>query len=167
MNDVSSILSISESIKISLCDKAMFAYPMECCGLLVGHRTSFCDKKDTNNITISSSVSTNNLAINPDRAFEIDPVTHITLIRNLRSQMMSCDFYEQIVGHYHSHPDSSSLPSINDLTRATIAETVWLIISISSDGIGDIDAWKAVSGKNSRIEFQKMRIQNITTSCLE
>ena len=100
------------------------AYPSECCGLLVG---------SGNSLVVSRVVSSPNLLTDqgPDR-FEIDPQIRIDLERKLRGSA------EQIIGHYHSHPDHLAMPSATDLAMAFEPDLIWLIVSVRDGQAAEI-----------------------------
>ena len=77
--------------------QAAAAYPEECCGILIG-------KREPESIVVSRVVRCANAAPRPDRGrrFEIHPRTLLKVVRDLR------DSDEEVVGFYHSHPDSSA-----------------------------------------------------------
>ncbi|MBF0247503.1 MAG: M67 family metallopeptidase [Alphaproteobacteria bacterium] len=111
------------------------AYPRECCGLLVGTRDPGGD------VTVTRVVPSPNVARHGgfDR-FEVDPQVRFDLMRELRSGA------EDIVGHYHSHPDHPAKPSQTDLDLAFEPDLAWLITAVmKSDkggSAGKTRAWK-------------------------
>jgi len=88
------------------------AYPMECCGLLVGagRRVAF-------------AVRMQNMADSPTR-YRLDDRAHIELRKVLRAFTPSL----AIVGVYHSHPDGTPEPSPTDLSEAYYSEWVYVIV---------------------------------------
>ncbi|HEX8486339.1 M67 family metallopeptidase [Sphingomonas sp.] len=94
----------------------------EACGLLLA--------KDDD---IMLAVPCRNVAADPARRFEIDPVALIAAHRAARAGGPA------IVGHYHSHPDGSSLPSPRDAADAVPDGSLWLIVGADSARL-----WRAV-----------------------
>jgi proteasome lid subunit RPN8/RPN11 len=101
-------------------DEAEAAYPNECCGLLVGtgniHAT-LCVTR----VVPSPNVTEHHQQDN----FEIDPQVLFDTMRALENNN------EEIIGHYHSHPDHPALPSEKDLSMVYEPELAWLITSVS------------------------------------
>jgi proteasome lid subunit RPN8/RPN11 len=98
---------------------ATAAFPLECCGLLVG-----CDGAD-GAIEISRIVPSPNIAAAPARRFEIDPRLWLELGRTLDGGP------ERIVGLYHSHPGGEAAPSRTDRDSAWEPAQVWLITAVA------------------------------------
>ena len=103
-------------------DEALRALPRECCGLLEGIIEP---------LTLSLSKGARVIALHPtanlsnasDR-FEIDPASHIALLRKLRGTGRT------IVGCYHSHPNGRAEPSKRDCESAVEQGFLWLICAI-------------------------------------
>ncbi len=98
-------------------DAAEAAYPVECCGLLVGRRGA------------GSTAEVTRLAPSPNLAassvrFEIDPGLFLRLHKELEGGS------ENIVGLYHSHPDYPAQPSPRDLAAAWDADLIWVIVAV-------------------------------------
>jgi len=109
------------------------ANPHECCGLLVGEGDA--------QISITEIVPTANVAENPRHAFAIDPQAQFDLLRATR------DSLRRIVGHYHSHPGGTAVPSAHDLAMAYDPEAVWLLISA-----GEVRAYHRPEGTSGFVE---------------
>jgi proteasome lid subunit RPN8/RPN11 len=90
------------------------AAPTECCGLLLGHGD-----------TIVEAVRTRNLAETPTR-FLIDPKDHIDRRRDARQRGLD------VIGFYHSHPQSPALPSETDREEATYPNHLYFIVSLAA-----------------------------------
>jgi proteasome lid subunit RPN8/RPN11 len=91
---------------------AQAAAPAECCGLLVGTAAR-----------IEAGRRARNLDDRPTR-FLIDPRDHFAAIREARASN------RRVVGVYHSHPTTPSVPSPSDLAEASYADYVYLIVSL-------------------------------------
>jgi proteasome lid subunit RPN8/RPN11 len=94
----------------------------EVCGLLLGNLTHITDIRPAPNVAEDTSVR-----------FEIDPVILLATHREARANRTS------VVGHYHSHPNGSSAPSVADATDAGADGLLWLIV-----GHDDARLWRAV-----------------------
>jgi proteasome lid subunit RPN8/RPN11 len=118
---------------------AVRTYPEECCGILVGRRDRTTDAADAAHaVVVSRDILCANAAqeLERRRRFTIDPRTLIDVIRELRGGE------EEIVGFYHSHPDSDARLSSTDLTFVSLwPELVWLVIAVGKDGPRQARAW--------------------------
>lgn len=115
---------LSSALHAQLLDAARAAHPLECCGLLFGSAT-----------TIARCQPAANVATHPATAFEIDPAALIAAERTMRQGG------EQLIGHYHSHPNGRAEPSPRDAASAAADGRLWLVIAN-----GQITAWRATSG---------------------
>lgn len=118
-------------------EHAARAYPHEACGLLLGRR-------DGERRRVSRIVPSANVAAEPDRRFEIDPALRFRLMRERRERAggegAADPAAEEIIGHYHSHPDGAAAPSATDLAMAYEPELVWLIVAVARGRAGEITA---------------------------
>lgn len=89
------------------------AAPCECCGLLLG--------KDG---WILRNVRARNLEAGTTR-FLIDPRDHVRALRDARAAAL------ELVGFYHSHPQSVAYPSESDLKESVYPGAVHLIAGVS------------------------------------
>jgi len=103
-------LRISRALLDQIMTHAGEAPDEEVCGLLFGSMAA-----------IERAVRARNVAPDPRRAFEIDPVP---LLAAHRAQRFGGP---KIIGHYHSHPSGDALPSVHDAANA-IPDAIWLII---------------------------------------
>lgn len=85
-------------------------HPREACGLLLGSGDR-----------IELAVAAENVADDPERAFEIEPALLLRIHREARAGGLS------LLGWYHSHPNSMSAPSAEDAARAVEDGRIWLI----------------------------------------
>ena len=106
------------------------AYPEECCGLLIGFRAL------DGRVHVTQVAESANVAPPPRRdRFEVDPALRFSLMRRLRGAG------EEIVGHYHSHPDGPARPSTHDAASAYEPELVWLIVAVAGDRSTATTGW--------------------------
>ncbi|MDO6413256.1 M67 family metallopeptidase [Sphingomonas sp. BIUV-7] len=89
----------------------------EICGLLFGTEDR-----------IDAVVPTANVAVRPEDMFEIDPAALIAAHRAERAGGA------RLVGHYHSHPSGSLLPSSRDMVAAEPGR-LWLILARGEAGL--------------------------------
>jgi len=109
--------------------RALDAFPAECCGLLVGSAVG------GEMVRIGSVEACVNQAADRRCRFTISPDSLLAAYRWAR------DRGEQVVGTYHSHPRSAAVPS--DIDR----ESAWpgasyLIVGLSDAGVGERRSWR-------------------------
>lgn len=100
----------------------------EACGLLLGAGGR-----------VERALACANVAADPARRFEIDPATLLAAHRLARTGG------PQVLGHYHSHPGGSPVPSPRDAADAAADGALWLIV-----GAREARLWRAVA--NGRVE---------------
>ncbi len=74
-----------------------------------------------------------NVAADPARTFEIDPVKLFAAHRRARGGGAA------VIGHYHSHPSGVPIPSPRDTAQAMGDGAVWVVL-----GSGVARAWRSV-----------------------
>lgn len=102
----------------------------EVCGLVFGDSAG--DRASERIVAIAPCA---NVAPDPARRFEIDPVALIAAHRAARGGGA------RVIGHYHSHPTGSPVPSPRDAADAVEDGQLWLIV-----GAGRIRAWRSRAG---------------------
>lgn len=116
-----STLSIPREILDDMVAHAREGLPDEVCGMLAGRGSEAITHYRLNNDN-PSPVS-----------YSVDPTQQLNVLRNIESSGL------ELVGIYHSHPDSPPLPSITDINRAFFPGTrelnyphaVYVIIGLS------------------------------------
>ncbi|WP_417317139.1 Mov34/MPN/PAD-1 family protein [Emcibacter sp.] len=111
------------------------AYPDEACGLLIG-----CEGE------VTEVVPAKNICHTPKKAFEVDPQTLIDWQKKLRGSD------QHILGSYHSHPDHPAAPSERDRARIFEEGQIWAILSVTRDGTGKINFYRAERGDFTPLE---------------
>lgn len=125
-------LVLAPQLRAQIAAEARNAFPRECCGLIEG----------TVSGTLAHALALHpcaNLATAPDR-FEIDPQTHIRLLRALREGP------QRLIGCYHSHPNGTAAPSSRDIDGAGEEGFVWLIQAVERDHTAALAAYRVVQG---------------------
>ena len=126
------------------------AYPMEACGLIAGRLI------DGDVLAVTSIVeATNILAAKTTDRFEVDPATRINLEKEVRGTN------EQLIGHYHSHPDNSSLPSKTALENAHEPDLIWMIVSVKAGKALNVTAHRVLDDRSG---FREINILIQTSS---
>ena len=121
------MISIAAQLIDLITKAAQEAYPNECCGLLAG-----MDNLD-GAVTVTQVRASANLATGSTRNhFEVDPKVHFDLIRELEGTN------EQIIGHYHSHPNHPARPSEEDFKMAFELKMLWLIVGLDESRINEV-----------------------------
>ena len=118
-------------------------YPFECCGLLLG-RFGEDGKSVKETYPISNareeSAKRNRFLITPEELMKGE--------RYARSRDL------EVVGFYHSHPDSPAVPSKYDLEHAWPTYS-YIIVSTSEGQSGDLFSWEQESDR-SRFNEEKI-----------
>ncbi len=119
--------------------EAAAAYPAECCGLLVGSGGAAEGWKVSRVVPAANVAATGPGHSNRDR-FEVDPQVRFDLERALRGQV------DQVIGHYHSHPDHPAQPSATDLAKAYEPSLIWIIVGAQAGDATEIAAFRLDGG---------------------
>ncbi len=109
---------------------AALSYPLEGCGILIGHLDDAGEGS-----TIVDAIAGRNLVT--DRAhdrYELDPGDIVAAERRARAEGID------IVGFWHTHPDHPARPSRFDTERAW-PDYVYAICSTTRDGVVDTRYW--------------------------
>lgn len=106
--------------------QAFAELPNEDCGLLVGKENEVVKQHALTNIDHS-----------PEH-FSFDPAEQFQVFRSARTEGL------EIIANYHSHPQTPSRPSIEDIRLAYDPNILYLIVSLASD----IPVLKAFSIQN-------------------
>lgn len=101
---------LSNDIATAMLEQARLSPRHEVCGLLGGRNT-----------TAEHYYPVANIADNPAREYLMDPQQQIDSMRHMRERE------EDLLGIFHSHPDSPAQPSDTDLARAAYPDTIYII----------------------------------------
>ena len=115
-------LEISRSAVDAIVAEAASRADREVCGLLLGH-----------GMRVERVVPCRNVAPDPFVTFEIDQAALISAHRKAREGGPA------VIGHYHSHPSGSLMPSRRDAEAAAGDGTIWAIAAR-----GALSWWRAV-----------------------
>jgi len=120
-------------------------YPYECCGLLLGHYTA-AGKIVTETYPISNareeSAKRNRFLIQPEEL--------------MRGERYAASRDLEVVGFYHSHPDSPAVPSNYDLEHAWPTYS-YIIVSTRADQATDLFSWEQEPDR-TRFNQEEMEI---------
>ena len=121
-------------------------YPYECCGLLLG-RFGPNGKLVTETYPISNareeSAKRNRFLITPEEL--------------MKGERYARDHDLEVVGFYHSHPDSPAVPSQYDLEHAWPTYS-YIIVSTSADRADDLFSWEQEADR-SRFNQEEIQCQ--------
>jgi len=124
------MISISEQLLTEIREHGVRDYPYECCGLLLGRfETDAKVVRETYPISNAreESAKRNRFLIQPEELMRGE--------RYARSKEL------EVVGFYHSHPDSPARPSQYDLEHAWPTYS-YIIVSTSEGDSGDLFSWE-------------------------
>jgi proteasome lid subunit RPN8/RPN11 len=112
------------------------AYPEEGCGLLIGRR------EPDGRLRVTELADSANVADAPSRRrrFEVDPAVRFAAMRRLRGTG------EDVVGHWHSHPDGPAEPSAYDAAMAFEPGLAWLIVAVAGGNAAGTAAFEWDAG---------------------
>ncbi|HEX8420287.1 MAG TPA: M67 family metallopeptidase [Sphingomonas sp.] len=116
------VLDISSTVVAHIRAAAAASPDDEVCGLLFGSAAR-----------VEAAKACRNVAAEPARRFELDPVALLGAHRAARAGGPA------IVGHYHSHPSGSPIPSTCDADASAADGAIWLIVAG-----GELCGWRAV-----------------------
>ena len=121
-------------------------YPYECCGLLLG-RFGPDGKIVTETYPISNareeSAKRNRFLITPEEV--------------MKGERYARDHDLEVVGFYHSHPDSPAVPSQYDLEHAWPTYS-YIIVSTSAEQANDLFSWEQEADR-SRFNQEEIQCQ--------
>ena len=124
------MIRISKDLLNQIREHGVRDYPYECCGLLLG-RFGDEGKIVTETYPISNareeSAKRNRFLITPEEL--------------MRGERYARDRDLEVVGFYHSHPDSPAVPSQYDLEHAWPTYS-YIIVSTSLEASSDLFSWE-------------------------
>ena len=122
-------------------------YPYECCGLLLGKFESDGRKIVTETYAISNAreeaARRNRFLIQPEEL--------------LRGEKYARAKNLDVVGFYHSHPDSPAIPSQYDLEHAWPSYS-YIIVATTKGATGDLRSWEQQLDR-SRFDEEKIELR--------
>jgi proteasome lid subunit RPN8/RPN11 len=123
-------------------------YPYECCGLLIGRYQPDGTKLVLEIYPISNareeSAKRNRFLIQPE---ELMKGERYAIAKDL-----------EVVGFYHSHPESPAVPSQYDLEHAWPTYS-YIIVSVINQKAGDLFSWEQQPDR-SKFEREEIRVEN-------
>ena len=138
------MITIGEQQLTEIREHGVRDYPYECCGLLLG-RFAESGKVVIETYPISNareeSAKRNRFLITPEEL--------------MRGERYAREHDLEVVGFYHSHPDSPAVPSQYDLEHAWPTYS-YIIVSTSAERATDLFSWEQ---EPDRSRFNQEEIQ--------
>ena len=131
-------LRIPSQVLADIVAHAVAEAPRECCGLLVGAGDS-----------VDESVRTPNIEPGLTR-FLVDPAAQVALMKRLRGTR------REILGAYHSHPQSEPVPSPSDIAENFSNDFLCVIVSLLEPQRPITRAFRIRSGQVEELEIVRM-----------
>ena len=132
------MLRLSPDCENEIRDHGVRDFPNECCGLLIGRFELDGQKRVLETYPISNSreeeAKRNRFLIRPEEL--------------LRGERYAREKKLEVVGFYHSHPDSPAVPSQYDLEHAWPTYS-YIIVSVSKEESGDFRSWEQRPDRSS------------------
>lgn len=137
------MIRVPEKLLNKIREHGVRDYPYECCGLLLGRYGA--EEKVVSEIFPISNAREESAKRN---RFLIEPV------ELMRGERYARDKDLEVVGFYHSHPNSPAVPSQYDLEHAWPTYS-YIIVSTTADSAGDLFSWEQ---EPDRSRFNKEEI---------
>jgi proteasome lid subunit RPN8/RPN11 len=116
------------------------AYPLECCGALVGEPPAAQPQVRR----IVDAWPLQNDAVAPRRRFEVSPEEYRALERRADQGGRT------LLGFYHSHPDGAARPSATDLSNAW-PNFDYIIVSVMAGTPAATSGWRLAVDRQSMV----------------
>lgn len=165
------MLQISSHLKTQIEHAAVSAYPLECCGLMLGQRLQGQDyDTESDSRQVVEFVPADNqwdgsvqditdptepsspgptTKLDRHRRYWIDPNIMLKVQRGARDRKLD------IIGIYHSHPDHPAVPSECDRRLAWPVYS-YVIVSAAAGGATDFRSWRLSSDHQFESEAVKI-----------
>ncbi len=117
----------------ALIDHARAEAPREACGLIAGRGQRAAE-----------IIPVANAAADPIHAYSMDEQAFAAALMGLESRGL------ELIGFYHSHPQSEPIPSATDIRQAHYPDTPYLIVGLKG-GHADIAGWLMRYGQVSPV----------------
>ena len=139
------MITISERLLDEIRAHGVKDYPYECCGLLLGSYGA-----DGKVVTETYPISNAREESAKRNRFLIEPV------ELMRGERYARDHDLEVVGFYHSHPDSPAAPSLYDLEHAWPTYS-YIIVKTLADEATDLFSWEQEPDR-SKFNPEEIRI---------
>ena len=139
------MITVSEHLLDEIREHGVRDYPYECCGLVLGRYT-----EEGKIVTETYPISNAREESAKRNRFLIEPVEFMRGERYARERDL------EVVGFYHSHPDSPAEPSQYDLDHAWPTYS-YIIVSTSPGQANDLFSWEQEPDR-SRFNREELKI---------
>jgi len=139
------MITISESLLQEIRAHGVKDYPYECCGLLLGRYGP-----DGKVVTETYPISNAREESAKRNRFLIEPV------ELMRGERYAREHNLEVVGFYHSHPDSPAVPSQYDLEHAWPTYSYIIVKTLAHDAT-DLFSWVQEPDR-SRFNQEEIRV---------
>jgi proteasome lid subunit RPN8/RPN11 len=126
------MIRLSSDLYEAMVDKARESRPNEACGLLAGTETDGVR-------TVRHIYFLTNVDDSPQH-FSMDPKEQLAAVKDIRSRGLVP------LGNWHSHPDTPSRPSQEDIRLAHDPAASYLILSLQSERAPNLNAFRVQNG---------------------
>lgn len=135
-------IEIETGVLAAMIEHARREAPLECCGLLLGIHGRIEECVRTRNARASKT------------AYLVDPADHFAVVKRVRGEG------RDILGAYHSHPQSPAIPSPTDREEAHYEEFLYVIISLVDPASPDVRGYRLNDG--NFVPVVLVPVQNVT-----
>jgi proteasome lid subunit RPN8/RPN11 len=139
------MITVSEHLLREIRAHGVRDYPYECCGLLLGSYGA-----EGKLVTETYPISNAREESAKRNRFLIEPA------ELMQGERYARDHDLEVVGFYHSHPDSPARPSQYDLEHAWPTYS-YIIVSTSADDATDLFSWEQEPDR-SRFNQEELRV---------
>ena len=89
-----------------------------------------------------------NIAAQPERLFTMQPEGQVDAMRQMRERG------EELFAIYHSHPHTPAMPSARDLDEAAYPQALYLIVSLNTRGVLEMQGFRLHEGEVQRVDLE-------------
>ncbi len=89
-----------------------------------------------------------NVSAAPQQLFEMEPAAQIEAMRQMR------EGGEELFAIYHSHPHAPAQPSQRDLAEAAYPEALYLIVSLNTEGVLEMQGFRLQQGTVEKVDLE-------------
>jgi proteasome lid subunit RPN8/RPN11 len=129
------MIHIPAHIIDGIIQQAYAELPNEACGLLVGKENKVIKQHALTNIDQSNE------------HFSFDPAEQFQVLRSARAEGL------EIIANYHSHPETPSRPSVEDIRLSYDPDILYLIVSLAAE-TPVLKAFKIQNGISSEVTIE-------------
>jgi len=130
-------IRLARDVAAEVLNHALSNPDKECCGLLAGL-----------NGAVARASAARNAAKHPATAYEIAPKELFRIMREIRAGGLD------LLGIYHSHPNSDNQPSARDIERAYYPDAAYFILSAHANAPDPIRAFSIRDGRQIELGIQ-------------